>query len=86
MSRSRIAFAFLLVAAGVPACAARQEPPTLDQREAAVVTTPLAEPRIAAEDVHSFARPEIARVTHVALDLTADFQRKVLSGTWLRNA
>jgi hypothetical protein len=32
-------------------------------------------------DVHSHARPEIARVRHVDLDLTADFDRKVLSGT-----
>ena len=31
-------------------------------------------------DVHSHARPEIARVGHVDLDLTADFDRKVLSG------
>jgi aminopeptidase N len=33
------------------------------------------------EDVHSHARPEEARVTHVALDLDADFEAKVLSGT-----
>ncbi|OGN43865.1 MAG: aminopeptidase [Caulobacterales bacterium RIFCSPHIGHO2_01_FULL_70_19] len=32
-------------------------------------------------DVHSYARPEIARVRHVSLDLTADFEAKVLSGT-----
>ncbi|NJC41217.1 aminopeptidase N [Brevundimonas alba] len=32
-------------------------------------------------DIHSYARPEIARVKHVALDLTADFQSKTLSGT-----
>jgi leukotriene-A4 hydrolase len=31
-------------------------------------------------DIHSFARPEEARVTHVALDLRADFDAKVLSG------
>jgi len=34
-----------------------------------------------AKDIHSFARPEIARVTHVALDLTADFQNKRIGGT-----
>ena len=34
-----------------------------------------------ARDVHSYARPEIARVRNVALDLTADFERKILSGT-----
>ena len=32
-------------------------------------------------DAHSHARPEIARVRHVDLDLTADFERRVLSGT-----
>ena len=32
-------------------------------------------------DVHSYARPEIARVRHVSLDLAADFEAKVLSGT-----
>ncbi|QBX37122.1 M1 family peptidase [Brevundimonas sp. S30B] len=31
-------------------------------------------------DVHSHARPEIARVVHVDLDLDADFQAKTLSG------
>ena len=32
-------------------------------------------------DIHSHARPEIARVTHVALDLAADFETKTLSGS-----
>jgi leukotriene-A4 hydrolase len=32
-------------------------------------------------DTHSFARPDEARVTHVALDLTADFAAKSLAGT-----
>jgi leukotriene-A4 hydrolase len=31
-------------------------------------------------DIHSFARPQDARVTHVALDLTADFASKTLAG------
>src|SRR5688572_28088680 len=31
-------------------------------------------------DIHSFARPDEVRVTHVALDLTADFPAKTLSG------
>lgn len=34
-----------------------------------------------AVDIHSYARPEEARVTHIALDLTADFKAKRLSGT-----
>jgi aminopeptidase N len=33
------------------------------------------------EDAHSYARPDEARVTHVALDLNADFEQQVLSGT-----
>jgi len=32
-------------------------------------------------DIHSFARPEEARVTHVELDLRADFASKRLAGT-----
>jgi aminopeptidase N len=42
---------------------------------APILTTP------EARDVHSFARPEIARVTHVALDLDADFEARRMSGT-----
>src|SRR5687767_12752476 len=34
-------------------------------------------------DIHSYARPHEVRVTHVALDLTADFDARVLSGTAL---
>jgi aminopeptidase N len=40
------------------------------------VTTPAHE-----RDTHSYARPSEARVTHVALDLTADFKTHRLSGT-----
>lgn len=45
----------------------------------AVTGTP--SPPATAADVHSFARPQEARVTHVALDLTADFPARVLKGT-----
>ena len=34
-----------------------------------------------AKDIHSYARPEIARVTHVDLDLRADFAAKRMTGT-----
>jgi leukotriene-A4 hydrolase len=34
-----------------------------------------------ARDIHSYARPNEARVTHVALDLRADFAAKTLSGS-----
>lgn len=33
-----------------------------------------------AVDVHTYARPEVARVVDVALDLTADFEARTLSG------
>lgn len=42
---------------------------------APILTTP------EAKDVRTYARPEIARVTHVDLDLTADFTAKVMRGT-----
>jgi aminopeptidase N len=42
---------------------------------APVLTTP------DAKDVHSFAQPQVARVTHVALDLTADFAAKRMRGS-----
>lgn len=34
-----------------------------------------------AKDIHSYAIPAEARVTHVALNLTADFEQKILYGT-----
>ena len=42
---------------------------------APILTTP------EAHDAHSFARPEVARVTHVALDLDADFEAHRMAGT-----
>jgi leukotriene-A4 hydrolase len=41
----------------------------------------MTEPIPADRDIHSYARPWEARVTHVALDLTADFTAKTLSGS-----
>ena len=46
-----------------------------ERKVAPVLTTP------DARDIHSYARPEVARVTHIALDLTADFRGKRMSGT-----
>ena len=43
-------------------------------------TTPPAAATVV-RDPHSAARPEEARVTHVALDLAADFAAKTLAGT-----
>jgi aminopeptidase N len=42
---------------------------------------PVAVAPVIAQDVLSHARPEIARVTHVDVDLRADFARKTLAGT-----
>jgi len=53
------------------ACASASAPPAI----APILTTP------EARDGYSFARPEIARVTHVALDLDADFAAQRMAGT-----
>src|SRR5215213_6036450 len=56
----------------------RQSAPDANMAEAAIapiLTTP------DAVDVHSFAKPLEARVTHVALDLTVDFDAKRIGGT-----
>ena len=70
---TRTAIAAVLAAFAVSACAGypTQIGPQPD------ATAPVQYVR----DVHSYAQPEIARVTHVDLNLNADFQRKVLSGT-----
>ena len=63
----------LILAAGlfVWACASA----AATAQVAPILTTP------EAHDAHSFARPEIARVTHVALDLDADFEAHRMAGT-----
>lgn len=63
-----------LAAATAVACRDATPPPMSSSPTA---TPPAAAPR----DPHSYARPEEAKVTHVALDLTADFQAKTLAGT-----
>ncbi|MFC0634529.1 M1 family metallopeptidase [Brevundimonas balnearis] len=50
-------------------------------QESPMAATPAARPVDYVRDVHSHARPEIARVVDVALDLAADFEAKRLSGT-----
>ena len=57
---------------GLAACAAPSSQPVGQQ---SVVAYPLL------RDVHSFARPAEARVTHVTLDLTPDFATHRMSGT-----
>jgi aminopeptidase N len=44
-------------------------------------SAPPAEPIVAVRDVHSYAEPETAAVTHVSLDLTPDFTARKLAGT-----
>ena len=48
--------------------------PAVAQTIAPILTTP------DARDPHSYARPTEARVTHVALDLAADFDTHVIRG------
>jgi aminopeptidase N len=65
--RVLIVAAMALLSACVSGSAARTVAPILTEPEA--------------HDAHSFARPEIARVTHVALDLDADFEARRMAGT-----
>jgi aminopeptidase N len=53
------------------ACSPSAAPSAQEQRETMPAVT---------RDIHSFARPDEARVTHVALDLRADFAAKTLIG------
>ncbi|HYG28612.1 MAG TPA: M1 family metallopeptidase [Allosphingosinicella sp.] len=57
----------------VASCARTAEPP--QAAPAPVLTS------AEARDIHSFARPEVARVTHVALDLALDFAARRVAGT-----
>src|SRR3954470_6648003 len=52
-----------------------EETNTAQATIAPILTTP------DARDTHSYARPQEARVTHVALDLTVDFEAKRIGGT-----
>ena len=58
------------------ACAPATVAPAADPAPAPLTTT-----APSARDIHSFARPEEARVTNVDLDLRADFAAKRLAGT-----
>jgi aminopeptidase N len=67
----------LLIAAVALAAAACARTGTEPPRTAPAPVLTTAEAR----DIHSFARPEIARVTHVALDLALDFAARRVGGT-----
>jgi aminopeptidase N len=83
---SRIHLAALACAGVLGACApaAAPAPATQPQPASAGSAAPAAQTPAAAQtvrDIHSFARPNEARVTHVELDLHADFGAKMLTGT-----
>ncbi len=63
--------AFALVAT---ACTTAGDVPRETRMVAPILTTP------DARDTHSYARPEVARVTHVDLDLALDFDAKRVEG------
>jgi leukotriene-A4 hydrolase len=75
--------AAVLALAGASAC----KPPTAVENSTA--QSPQVAARVVApilltsdaRDLHTFAQPELSRVTHVDLDLTADFTARVLRGT-----
>lgn len=71
MAIKSVSLLFAAACLSLAACAAPGKAPPGPQPAA---LSPL--PR----DVHSFARPNEARVTHVSLDLEADFEAKVLRG------
>ena len=74
------AFAFL-AAACTPAAEQEQNNQVAEAAPERMVAPVLTGPD--AKDIHSYARPAEARVTHVALDLEADFENKRLEGTAL---
>ncbi|MBO9558691.1 MAG: M1 family metallopeptidase [Caulobacter sp.] len=65
--------ALLLCGAAMPALA--QTAPATNPPIPAILKTP------EAHDIHSYAQPLVARVTHVDLDLTADFAGQKMTGT-----
>ena len=66
----------LLAVVGALTAAAACAPTTGTAPTMAAVPAPVLE-----RDVHSYAQPDVARVTHVALDLATDFEAKRLTGT-----
>ena len=68
----------LLLSAAAAAILTACSTPAMQQPTPPTAVSPMAQ---LVHDVHSFARPNEARVTDVAVDLAADFDRKVLSGT-----
>src|SRR5512139_2949101 len=75
--RKTLPLMLALVATTLAACHSRSSGPA-QSAPAAAVAPVLAGPD--AKDIHSYADPAVARVTHVALDLTADFDKRTMQG------
>src|SRR5215510_8570765 len=71
--------ALLLAIPVTMAAAACGSSATLEKANAAA-NTAVPAPAVTTRDIHSYARPDEARVTDVALDLRADFASRTLSG------
>ena len=74
----------MIAAASALLLAACQVETPAPKAEAPAAAAPAAAPILTtadAVDVHSYARPLEARVTHVALDLAVDFDAKRVGGT-----
>src|SRR5687768_12196177 len=67
-----IVLVFAVVAGLLPACATTTTTPSSPTPQA---------PEPAVPDVHSHARPDEARVTHIDLELRPDFTSRTLAGT-----
>ncbi len=78
-SQTRAAVGALACAAALGACAPAAVAPAA--RPAAAPVPASAQMIALPRDIHSFARPEQARVSHVSVDLRADFQARTLAGT-----
>lgn len=77
LSLSKLCLAASVLA--LAACAPSSGDKAAEQADAAPMVAPvLLTPE--ARDAHSYAQPAIARVTHVSLDLTADFRQRRMSG------
>jgi aminopeptidase N len=76
-SQARAAAAALACVAALGACVPAAGVPAVQHDAAPAPAAMMALPR----DIHSFARPDEARVSHVSVDLRADFQARTLAGT-----
>jgi len=77
INSASIRYASILLAAVVMASCSREPQMNTQTTSPTSATAPTAATE---RDVHSYAVPEEARVTHVSLDLSADFTKKQLSG------